>query len=132
VKLSVLDNICSEYIRRRAIAEEGGCQRCLTPKHDIQKDNGKVLPAWKQLQCSHFIGRSRRAVRYEEDNLVGLCAACHIYLTSHPLEHVRWFTEHLGEEKMDFLLARNRSRVKPDEKLLTLYYREKIKELDEV
>lgn len=130
MKLSPLDKLFSQNIRMRAI-QRGGCERCLTLKYDIQKEDGSVYPAWKQLQCSHFIGRARRAVRWDEDNAVGLCAACHMYLTSHPLEHVRFFTDYLGEQQVDLLMARNRSREKPDINAITIYLKAKIKELEE-
>ena len=119
MKFSPLDKLFGQYIRMRAIQRVHGCERCLTGKS-----------SWKELQCSHFIGRGRRSVRFDEDNAIGLCGACHMYLTAHPLEHVRWFTEHLGQEGVDLLLARNRDMIKPDEKLIAIYYREKIKELE--
>lgn len=129
LRLLPLDKLFSEYIRRRALERVGGCERCLTFKNDIVKDNGESFPSYKQLQCSHFIGRARRAVRWDEDNAVGLCAGCHMYLTAHPTEHVKFFMDYLGEEKVDLLMARNRERTKPDIEAITLYYKEKIREL---
>jgi len=123
-----LDAIFSEYIRKRAIQRVHGCERCLTQKHDIVKDNGDIYPAWKHLQCSHFIGRGRQSVRFDEDNAVGLCGACHIYLTSHPLEHVEWYKTRLGQE-FELLQVRMRQMGKPDVNILTLYYQEKLKQL---
>ena len=119
MKLTPLDILFSEFIRKRAIKRVQGCERCLQGKMD-----------YKQLQCSHFIGRARKAVRWDEDNAAGLCAGCHMYFTSHPLEHVGWFVEHLGEEKVDLLMARNRIRGKPDIEAITLYLKAKIKEMD--
>ena len=129
VKLDKLDILFSEYIRRRAILRCGGCERCLTPKCDIQKENGDIFPAWKQLQCSHFHGRSKRSVRYDPDNCIGICGACHLYLTSHPLEHVEFFKTLLGEEKFDMLNSRVRIRAPIDKELLKLYFQEKVKEV---
>lgn len=120
MKLDSLGGIFSEFIRRRAIIRVGGCERCLTTKRD-----------WKELQCSHFIGRSRKSVRFDEANAIGLCGACHLYLTAHPLEHVEFFSDKLGDE-YDLLLSRSRIiHPKPDKKMLTLYYQEKIRELDD-
>ena len=87
-----LDSLFSEYIRKRAISKVGGCERCLTPKFDIQKDNGDIFPAWKQLQCSHFIGRSKKSTRLDEDNCIGICGACHFGFsltksTDRPIQH---------------------------------------------
>ena len=134
MKLKPLDDLFSERIRKRAMQRVHGCERKECPhqwKEDIVKDNGKIFPAWKQLQCSHFIGRARKAVRWDEDNAAGICAGCHMYFTAHPLEHVKWFTDYLGEEAVDLLLARNRIREKPDIEAITLYLKAQIKELDE-
>jgi len=43
LKLTVEDKLYSEYIRKRAILVDGGCQRCGAKKYDILKDNGDVL-----------------------------------------------------------------------------------------
>ena len=118
MRLLPLDKLFSEFIRKRAMLRVHGCERCLQGKTD-----------YKQLQCSHFIGRSRRAVRWDEDNACGFCAGCHMYLTAHPTEHVQWFMNYLGEEKLDLLMARNRERQKPDIEAITLYLKGKIKEL---
>lgn len=125
----VLDALFSEYIRKRAIARVGGCERCLTPKFDIQKDNGDVFPAWKQLQCSHFHGRAKKSTRFDEDNCIGICGACHLYLTAHPLEHVEFFKQRFGGDKFDMLNSRMRDIQKPDKELLTLYYKQKLEEI---
>ncbi len=119
MKLSPLDILFSQYIRMRAMVRIGGCERCLAGKVD-----------YKQLQCSHFHGRARRSVRWDESNSVGLCPGCHMYFTAHPLEHVEWFKNHLGEAEYNNLQGRMRqTHPKPDEKLLLIYYREKIKTL---
>ena len=131
IKIDPLDTLCSQYVRMRAIKLVGGCERCLCQKCDIVKDNGDVYPAWKRLQASHFISRSNRAVRYDPDNLVGLCFGCHQYLGSHPLEHVEFFKSRLGD-KFDLLLARSRMSSKDiDKAALELYLKDKIKDLEE-
>ena len=115
-----LDKLFSEFIRRRAMFEVGGCQRCLTAKQD-----------WKELQCSHFIGRSRKSVRFDEANAIGICGACHIYFHSRPLEFVEWFKQRLGEEGFNLLLGRARiTYPKPDKELIKLYLQERLRELD--
>ena len=126
MRIDKLDVLFSEYIRKRAIAEDGGCQRCLSPKYDIVKDNGDTFPAWRQLQCSHFMGRSKRSVRLDADNAVGLCGACHIYFTAHPLEHIEFFKQRLGEQ-FDMLQHRARILEKIDREAIKLYLQEKIR-----
>ena len=130
MKITKLDTLFSEFIRKRANQRTGGCERCLTPKYDTTKENGKIFPAYKQLQCSHFWGRAKKVVRYDEDNAVGLCGACHLYLTAHPKEHSRWFEEHLGQPAFDLLEARAHIPQKIDEKLLEIYLKAKIKEIE--
>ena len=131
MKIDPLDNLFSEYIRKRAIQRVGGCERCLTPKFDIQKDNGDIFPAWKQLQCSHFIGRSKRSVRYDDENCIGICGGCHLYLTAHPIEHVEFFKTRLTEEGFDMLNSRARTPARYlDKNLLMVYYETKLKEME--
>ena len=126
IKISLLDSKFSEVIRRRAILNTGGCERCLTPKYDIQKDNGDIFKAWKLLQCSHFIGRATKSVRWDEDNACGLCGGCHMYLTAHPMEHVEFFKNRLGD-RYDLLQARTRN-IKPDKYAIYLYLNELLKD----
>jgi len=103
----------------RAMTRVGGCERCLTPKL-----------SWKQLQCSHFHGRARKSVRWDEDNGAGFCGACHLYFTSHPLEHVEWFKVRLGQERFELLECRANQIYKPDIEAITLYLKHKIRELE--
>lgn len=118
MKITPEDKIFSEFIRKRAIQRVGGCERCLT---------GKIN--YKQLQCSHFWGRGKRSVRWDEDNAAGLCAGCHMYLTAHPKLHYEWFKEYLGEEKFELLESRATRPAKPDLNLIRIYYRVRIEEM---
>lgn len=117
MKLDKLDVLFSEFIRKRAIQRVHGCERCLEGKTD-----------YKQLQCSHFMGRNRKTVRWDEDNACGLCAGCHMHLTSHPLEHVEFMRQQLGD-KLNLLLARSKGG-KPDKQAIELYLKEKIREIE--
>lgn len=130
MKITKEDKLFSEFIRRRAIQRVGGCERCLTPKFNTTKDDGSTFPAWKTLQCSHIWGRSNKSVRYDEDNAFGLCGGCHTYFHGHPIEYREFALDKLGQEKFDMLYGRVFKPCKPDIKLLTIYYREKIKELE--
>jgi len=115
IRIDKLDVLFSEFIRKRS---KGYCERC-----------GKYY-GWERLQTSHFYGRSKKSVKWDEDNAVALDFGCHQYFTSHPLEHVEWFKNHLGE-RFDLLLGRMRNtHPKPDKELIELYLREKIKELE--
>jgi hypothetical protein len=101
------------------MARVHGCERCLTGKTD-----------YKQLQCSHFWGRTKRSVRFDEDNAAGLCPACHIYLTGHPFKHIEFFRKLLGQEAFELLEMRAGTRQELDVNAITIYLRVKIKELD--
>ncbi len=119
IKVTALDKLFSEYIRKRAILRVHGCERCLTGKTD-----------YKQLQCSHFWGRGKRSVRHDEDNACGLCYGCHAYFTAHPVEHRDWFLKHLGEQPFDMLEKRAQTPQKIDVELITLYLKAKLRELE--
>ena len=116
VKIDPLDKLVSEYIRKRS---GGYCERC-----------GKYY-GWKGLQACHFHGRSRKSVRYDEENLVACDFGCHIYLDSHPLEKVEFFLQRLGQDKFDMLNSRMRMPAKClDKAAITLYLKAKIRELE--
>ena len=119
IRINPLDTLFSQYIRLRAIKLVHGCERCLTGKVD-----------YKGLQCSHFFGRAKKSVRWDEDNAAGLCFGCHQYLGSHPLEHTEWFKSRLGE-KFDLLQARARTPTRYiDRKAIEIYYKAKIEAIN--
>ena len=115
IKRDRLDDLFSEYIRRRAIKGGHCCERC-----------GTYKLSYKQLQACHFHGRSKKSVRWDEDNAIGLCMGCHIYLDSHPLEKVEFFKRLLGD-RFDLLNARMRVTEPVDKKAIEIYLKEKIK-----
>ena len=128
-----LDELFREYIRKRAILEVGGCEKCLTKKYDTTTEKGELLPAWKQVQTSHYIGHSNFKVRWHPDNAAGVCGACHLRLAANPQEHTEWFTKRLGEERLLLLtIQANQRHVKVDIEAETLYLREQIKKLEGV
>lgn len=116
-----LDKLFSEYIRKRAMQRVGGCERCLTKKK-----------GYKELQNSHFYGRGKHSTRWDETNCAGLCGACHIYVSSHPVIHMEWFKNRLGETEFDLLTYRANHTSKPDMGILTLYFTQKLKEMGEM
>lgn len=129
IAITRLDKLFSEYIRQRAILRIGGCEKCLTPKYDKQKDDGSTLPAYKQLQCSHYWGKWTRSARWDEDNAAGLCGACHLFLGSHPDEHKTFFWKRLGEEGYNLLMLRANSVNKVDLVAIEIYLRQKLEEI---
>lgn len=130
MKITPLDKKTSEYVRKRAIIRVGGCEKCGAKKYDIQKENGDIYPAWKQLENSHYYRREIKATRYDPTNCTGLCFGCHKYLGNEPEEHKRWFTEHIGQEEKDKLDARIRHNGKVDEEAWWLFYKQELKNID--
>ena len=129
VKRDWLDDLFSEYIRRRAIHDVGGCERCLAQKKDYQKEDGEIFEDYKYLQCSHYEGRSAQSVRCDPDNAAGLCKACHLYFGGHNEEHRAFFIKRLGQEGFNLLQARLRTPAKYiDKEAIALGLKQWIKE----
>jgi len=119
-----LDNLFSEYVRKRAMKLVGGCQRC-----------GAAKGSYKELQAAHFHSRRKHTVRWDERNSVGLCGGCHLYLDSHLIEKGVFARKYLSDDEYErlFILAEMTTKQSPiDHTLLEIYFKQKIKELDEV
>ena len=117
-ELRIADDLYREVIRKRAMENVGGCERCLNPKK-----------SYKELQTSHYHGRARKSTRWNPDNSSGLCGGCHMYFTAHPLEHTRFFIERLGQEKFDLLEIQSHRPEKVDIEAVTLYLKSLLREL---
>jgi len=115
IRIDALDRLFSKYVRLRA---KGVCERCGSNK------------GVKGLQCSHYHGRAKKSVRWDEDNAAALCYGCHRYFTAHPYEHTEWFKTRLGEYVFNMLSIRARTPQKVDKEMIKLYLKEKIKELE--
>lgn len=119
ISITPLDRVFSTYIRTKA---NWTCERCHTKYH---------LPTMA-LHNSHYHGRRKKSVRWEEDNCSALCHGCHLYFTSNPREHTLWMINKLGEKRYD-LLTLKANLMSPVDKFqqiaLTQYYTDKIKEL---
>lgn len=63
------DAIFSKYIRHKH-ADDNGYIRCYTC--------GKVRLV-KEMQCGHFISRTKYATRFDEDNCRPQCVACNMF-----------------------------------------------------
>jgi len=95
-KLKPLDDIFSECVRRLAMENMGGCEYCGTKKTD-----------WKELQCSHYVGRRNRHVRWTFNNCAGLCGGCHMYLDANPYIHTEWMKKRIGSDNLDQLVRQS-------------------------
>ena len=128
-KRSPEDDLFSEYIRKRAIMVEGGCQRCGAKKYDIQKDNGKVLEAWRQLDCAHLISRRHHGTRWEASNGQGLCSGCHFYIDSLDRKDI-FIVEKIGLHEYQSLLFKKETVHHIDHAAVILYLKKLIVELN--
>lgn len=115
LKISAADKFFSLYIRNRA---KWTCERCFK----------KFSPPTTDLHCSHFHGRAKKSVRWDEDNASALCYGCHVYFTSHPLAHVDFFKKRLGERRFDLLTVRANTILKMDQKIMAIYWKSVLKE----
>lgn len=129
---ALLDQLYRDYIRMRAMKRVGGCERCLTPKYDIRKDNGSIYLAWKQLQAAHLHTRGGHTTRWDIRNGVGLCGGCHLYIDAHEQEKIDFEIKILGLEEYEslYLLAHMTTKQSPvDLKLTEIVLRELLKEV---
>lgn len=117
IKLDKADKLFSQWIRLR----DKECKRCHSP---IKLKNG--LPV--SHQASHFMGRRKENTRFDPDNVDTLCGGCHMYFTSHPLEHVEWQVKTKGQALVDDLKLRSSMYKKKDRNLEYLYWKQKLKE----
>jgi hypothetical protein len=61
-------------------------------------------PPTQRIQCSHYLGRSYKAIRFDDDNCDVLCATCHHVLEdAKQYEYREWKIAKLGQEKHDEL-----------------------------
>ena len=111
IRIDKLDVLFSKVIRKRAALNFCGCEYC---------------GAQTRLQCSHFVGRRKRATRWDMDNACGLCFTCHQYLDEHPYEHTAYFTKRLGTEKLEELVRKGNMIVKIDRDLMEIYLKRQL------
>ena len=120
-----LDDLASEYARKRAMHESHGCQRCLGWKE-----------SWKELQCAHCFTRGSFTTRFDPRNLAGICGGCHLYIDSHEDAKFELFRRLIGnshEFEMLYAISNMTSKQSPvDYKMTEIYLKTLIKQLDGV
>ena len=117
-----LDNLFSEYIRRRAMKEAGGCERCGHPKS-----------SWKELDCAHFHTRGKYTIRWHELNSAGLCGGCHMFIDSHAAEKIAFFKARMTEhefQKLNITAEMTSKSSSIDYGLAEVYLRHLLLEVD--
>lgn len=119
IKIDPADEWFSKYIRLR----DGECRRC----HSPVQFNAKGDPISHQM--SHFQGRRKEATRFDPENGDTLCAACHLYLTANPFEHVQWQISVKGENTVNAIVIRSNGYKKKDRKMDALIWKQAYIEL---
>lgn len=118
IKRDKADIVFSEYIRRI----RGKCENC------GKQGTGKYSIVG--LQASHYHGRRKESVRFDEHNVDVFCIGCHRRLgTDHRNEYDEFKRKQLGQKGFDLLMLRANTPGKKDRKLAWIYYNAKLKEL---
>jgi 5-methylcytosine-specific restriction endonuclease McrA len=90
-----------DLLARRATFERAKhrCERCLKPD---------------RLQWHHVYSRAIVTLRWDLDNLVALCAGCHLWWHHNPLDAAEWFDDHCDrtDPKRKLRLAVSRRTVR--------------------
>jgi hypothetical protein len=106
LKRNATDDYFSKIVRQRA---NWHCELC---GKDFSNDH-------KGIQCSHFIGRGNKVVRYDFENAAALCGTmapwgltgCHKIVSEDPSIHYEFFLKRLGKEKLEALIFRSRNET---------------------
>ena len=117
-----LTALWSEYIRKRAMYLNNGCQRCKAWKK-----------SWKELQAHHCFTSRNLTTRWDDRNGAGLCGGCHTYVQQHDDANMELFRELIGSYQLQLLYITTNLTIKQapiDRKAIEIYLKTKIKELD--
>ena len=120
---ALLDNLWSEYIRKRAMKLSGGCQRCPNGQKQI----------YTELQAAHLFSRKDHTTRWDTRAGCGLCGGCHRYIDSHAEAKIDLAIQLLGLEEYEnlYILSSMTTKQSPvDLKLTEVILRQLLKELE--
>lgn len=96
-----LDKAFSLFIRQR---DRWRCQRCKR-KYEAGKAKG--------LHCSHYMGRTNKATRWDPENCDALCHGCHSYFEDRKQTAYRdWKIEKHGLSLVERVESKSREVVK--------------------
>lgn len=118
IKLDKADIYFSRYIRS------------LTKKCVVCGRLGGGESGIEGLQASHYHGRRKESVRYDEQNVDPMCISCHKKLgTDDRVGYDEFKLKQLGQREFDLLLIRANTPQKRDRKIVEIYYKAKLKEM---
>jgi len=117
IRLRPADVLFSRYIRLKT----GYCEVCGRKGGGDEGISG--------LQVSHFWGRRNESVRFSEANADICCFSCHRKFHESPANYYIWKKKKLGEKIYKALEIEKNTFRKKDDKMILIYYREKMKEL---
>lgn len=99
-----LDKVFSEFIRLRDSKPFGYRYfRCISC--------GQIKP-FEQMDCGHFISRTHKATRWDEENCHGECRACNRMSADHIIYYQRNLERLIGRDRVDLLIAKGHSTKK--------------------
>ena len=99
-----LDKVFSEYIRLRdSKPYDYKYFRCISC--------GQIKP-FEQMDAGHFVGRTHRATRWDEENVNGECRACNRMSADHIIWYQRNLEQKIGRDRVEMLLARGKQTKK--------------------
>ena len=122
IRIDKRDAIFSKLIRLRA---RFNCEL-------RAKCNGRYFPQGHGLQCCHIFSRRHQATRYDPDNALAGCFACHQYFGENPTLFTALVKAHLGDVRYEALEARHSTivkRTKHDSESLYEHLKEQYKAL---
>src|SRR5258708_27111955 len=123
IKLRPNDILFSKYIREKS---NWTCEYC---KRKC-RINGEVI---YRLEASHYYGRRKESVRFDEENVHSLCATCHKELGGYQNNQLGkydlWMKEKLGEKGYKLLLLRANQTGKRDDKMTKIIIQQLMKDL---
>ena len=103
VKIRQSDKLFSQYLRKK---------RGYKCEYD-----GRFFEGGIGLTVSHFHGRRKESVRFDEENCDILCFVHHQYFEENPLEYVGWKKKRMSEQAFKLLTIRAESYKKRDDKM---------------
>ena len=84
------------------------------------------------LCVAHYHGRRKESVRFDPENILILCFACHQYFHENPLEHSLFVVKKIGRKAFDRLTIRANTPQKRDDVMQNLVNAQLIKSLDKL